>query len=115
MISALGLSAQHTLTLGSSSDFNTIHNGKIESTFVLDQELSATETANFTEWVSDNVALITVSKNALTVSMTCTPDYNNSKVYNKLFYMLGVDEVKVNVNGSEVEMSLPQFFSHFIL
>jgi hypothetical protein len=115
LFAAFTCSAQHTATVSAQSDFSTIQNGKIESTFTLDHELSANELANFNEWVNDNASLMTITKNGLEIKAIMSPDYNDRKVYMKLFGMMGVDKFNVNSNGSLTLMEMNQFFEHFNL
>ena len=105
------LSAQHTLTLTNPSSFDQFVDGKIISTFTLDQELNSEELASFQAWSQANATLIPIVKNNLTITITTNPDYHNRNVYEKLFMKMGVSVIQEQVGGSLATWSIEDFFA----
>ncbi|MFM7730832.1 MAG: hypothetical protein ACKO6L_07325, partial [Flavobacteriales bacterium] len=104
-------SAQHTLTLTNPSSFDQFVDGKIISTFTLDQELNSEELASFQSWSQANATLIPIVKNNLTITITTNPDYHNRNVYEKLFMKMGVSMIQEQVGGSLATWSIEDFFA----
>lgn len=107
--------AQHKVSVNAVSDFKTIRNGMVESTFVFDHELSAAEVSEFAEWTSNNAAVGTFNLVGKTLVTNIKADMNNSHVYAKMFHLLGVDSLEVIVGGQKKVMDIDAFFAHFQL
>ncbi|MBX7051354.1 MAG: hypothetical protein K1X54_04905 [Flavobacteriales bacterium] len=107
--------AQHKVSVSAVSDFKTIRNGMVESTFVFDHELSASELAEFSEWTGSNAAVGTFNLSGRTLVTSIKADMNNSHIYGKMFHLLGVESLEVMVGGQKKVMDIDAFFAHFQL
>ena len=107
--------AQNKATVTANSDFKTIHNGFVESTFVFNQNLAPQQIASFTEWTNDNKPVGNFSLAGETLTTSIHVESNQRGVYEKMFYLLGVDVLEVVVNGQKKAMDKDDFFAHFNL
>lgn len=107
--------AQNRASVTANSDFKTINNGVIESTFVFDQDLTEQQLESFSTWTTQNKAIGTFSLVSKTLTTSFTVDGNNRHVYEKMFYLLGLDVFDVVVNGQKKPMDKDAFFAHFNL
>lgn len=115
LISTMTLSAQHRMSVTQDSDFKLIQNGIVKSTFVLDTELSATEMADFTRWTQNNAALGEFNLVGKTLTTSLKFEANERNVYDKMFIMMGVDILEIDVNGLRKVLDKDGFFVHFNL
>lgn len=115
LISTITLTAQHRMSITPDSDFKLIQNGIVKSTFVLDTELSASELADFTRWTQNNVALGEFNLVGKTLTTSLKFEANDRNVYDKMFIMMGVDILEIDVNGQRKVLDKDGFFVHFNL
>lgn len=107
--------AQHKVGVSAVSDFKTIKNGMVESTFTFDHELTSEEIQDFSEWTSQNAAAGVFNLTGKTLTTSIKADMNNSHVYAKMFHLLHVDVLEVMVSGQKKAMDTDAFFAHFNL
>jgi hypothetical protein len=113
LIVGMGTYAQHSLTVAPESDFKVNPSGKVITVFTLDQELNAQELESFNAWKTSNASLINLSKSGLTITTEFEPNYNDRNVYTKLFYSIGVTELKYHEGTALKTAGFEEFFSHF--
>jgi hypothetical protein len=87
--------------------------GKVVTVFTLDQELTNDELASFNAWSTANASLIAISKSGLTITTEFDTNYNDRNVYSKLFYTIGVNQMKIHDDGELRAFNLDEFFVHF--
>jgi hypothetical protein len=110
---SVGCFAQHTLTVAPESNMTVNQSGKVVTVFTLDHELSADELASFNAWSTANASLIAISKSGLTITTEFDTNYNDRNVYSKLFYTIGVNQMKIHDDGELRAFNLDEFFVHF--
>ncbi len=108
-------SAQNRASVTANSDFKTIHNGIVESTFVFDQDLTPQQIESFATWTNQNKPVGNFSLVGKTLTTSLTVEGNHRNIYEKMFYLLGVDVLDVVVNGQKKPMDKDAFFAHFNL
>lgn len=106
---------QHTAAVSATSDFHTIQNNVVKSTFTLNSDPTEFELSGFHEWAQGNASLIQVTLEGRTLVTSFSTDYNERNVYTKLFRILGIESLEIMQNGEKVILGKDQFFDHFNL
>jgi hypothetical protein len=107
--------AQHTLTVSDNSNFHPGTDGKVISVFTLDEQLSQTEQSNLNEWIGNNSSFFKITQDGLAITTEFPTNYNDRNVYLKMFYIIGVADLKVKVTNEMRTMMPEEFFQHFDL
>jgi len=115
VLSTIVTFAQHTVAVTANSDFKTIRNGIVESTFVFEEDLTANQLESFVNWSTNNKALGNFDLVGKTLTTTLSTEGNHRHIYEKMFYLLEVDVLEVMVNGQKKPMDKEAFFAHFNL
>lgn len=115
LLSSFCAISQHKVTVTPTSDFKTIHNGIVESTFVFNTDLTTQEIEQFTKWANNNVDVGTFTLVGNTLVTALEVEANDRNVYGKIFYLLGVDILEVMVNGQKKMLDKDEFFDHINL
>jgi len=106
---------QHKVQVAENSDFKTIQNDLVTSTFVFDAQPSANAIQAFDNWSAANGQLGAFDESGLILTTTFKTALNDRNVYSKMFYLLEIDVLEVTVNGQKKMMDKEQFFANFNL
>lgn len=105
--------AQHSITVSPESNLTVNQAGKVVTVFTLDQELTTDELNSFNSWTTGNASLFSITKNGLIITTEFNPDYNDRNVYTKMFYTMGVNQIKIHDAGDIRSVSIEEFCAHY--